>query len=94
LNSPGGGLIWQAQHNHSLAASTIANGVVFSGLVGIEPFGVNAYDAADGTLLATFPAPGSVTSAAVPVGEMLFFGSGTSAFGTGGGVHALTLPPR
>jgi len=94
LNLVGGGLIWQAQHNHSLAASTIANGVVFSGLVGIEPFGVNAYDAADGTLLATFPAPGSITSAAVPVGEMLFFGSGTSAFGTGGGVHALTLPPR
>lgn len=87
-----GTVIWQEQHNHSVAPTTVANGVVFSGLVGIEPFAMNAYDAKSGNLLASFPVAGSVNSAAVPVGEMLFFGTGTSAFGTGSGVHALALP--
>lgn len=87
-----GQVAWQQQNNHSAAASTVTNGVVFSGLIGIEPFAVNAYDAASGALLASFPAAGSVNSAAVPVGEMLFFGTGTSTDGSGSGVHALTLP--
>ncbi len=83
---------WQATGNHSVAPTTVADGVVFSGLAGIEPFAVNAYDAGSGALLASFPMPGSVDSGATPVGGMLFVGSGTTTDGSGSGVHALTLP--
>jgi len=36
--------------------------------------------------------PGMVNSAAIPIGRMLFFGSGNYFDGTGGGVHAYVLP--
>ncbi len=88
----GTSVAWQQTHNHSVAPTTVANGVVFSGLLGIEPFAVNAYDAASGALLARFPMPGSVSSGATPVGGMLFVGSGTTTDGSGSGVHAFALP--
>jgi hypothetical protein len=53
---------------------------------------VNAYDAENGQLLASFPMPGSVNSAAVPLGAMVYVGSGTTIDGSGSGVHALALP--
>jgi hypothetical protein len=36
--------------------------------------------------------PGMVNSAAVPVGRMVFFGSGNFFDGAGSGVHAYKLP--
>jgi hypothetical protein len=56
------------------------------------PPAVNAYDARNGTLLATFPMLGQVNSAATPVGKMLFVTSGNSFDGNGSGVHAFALP--
>jgi hypothetical protein len=88
-----GRVAWQAKQNYSAAPTTVANGVVFSGLLGINtPFGLNAYHARSGVLLKTFAMPGSVNSGATPVGKMLFVGSGTTTDGSGSGVHAFTLP--
>jgi outer membrane protein assembly factor BamB len=97
LGIDGGRVLWQQNHNYSAAPTTVANGVVFSGLLGIEPFrpepfALKAYDAESGELLASFPMPGSVNSAAVPLGDSIYVGSGTTTDGSGGGVHALALP--
>jgi polyvinyl alcohol dehydrogenase (cytochrome) len=88
-----GGIAWQRNQNYSTAPTTIANGVVFSGLLGIGmTFGLNAYDEDSGAPLRTFPMPGSVNSGATPVGRMLFVGSGTTTDGSGSAVHAFKLP--
>jgi outer membrane protein assembly factor BamB len=97
LGIDGGRVLWQKNLNHSAAPTTLANGVVFSGLLGIEPFrpepfALKAYDAESGELLASFAMPGSVNSAAVPLGDSIYVGSGTTTDGSGGGVHALALP--
>ena len=88
-----GRIAWQQSKNYSTAPTTVADGVVFSGLLGINMiFGLNAYDERSGVLLKTFAMPGSVSSGAIPVGRMLFVGSGTTTDGSGSGVHAFTLP--
>ena len=88
-----GRIAWQQNQNYSAAATTVANGVVFSGLLGINMiFGLNAHDESSGVLLKNFAMPGSVNSGATPVCKMLFVGSGTTADGSGSGVHAFTLP--
>jgi hypothetical protein len=88
-----GPIAWQHSRNYSAAPTTVANRVVFSGLLGIGMvFGLNAYDERSGAPLKTFAMPGSVNSGATPVGRMLFVGSGTTADGSGSGVHAFTLP--
>jgi polyvinyl alcohol dehydrogenase (cytochrome) len=88
-----GRIAWQQGKNYSTAPTTVTNGVVFSGLLGINTiFGLNAYDERSGVLLKTFAMPGSVNSGATPVGRMLFVGSGTTPDGSGSGVHAFTLP--
>ncbi len=92
-------ILWEQSGNHSFGATSLSNGVVFSGLVGpvptlglFVPSGLNAFNAADGTLLATLPMPGSVNSAATPVGNMLFVTSGNTFDGKGGVVRAFKLP--
>jgi hypothetical protein len=98
LGIDGGRVLWQQNHNYSAAPTTVANGVVFSGLLVLDPlslerrFAVNAYDAESGQLLASFAMPGSVNSAAVPLGDSIYVGSGTTTDRSGGGVHALALP--
>lgn len=92
LTAVDGGILWQQGFNHSFAATSLADGVVFSGLVGIEPPALNAYNARSGHLLASFSMPGSVNSAATPVGKMLFVTSGNSSDGSGSAIHAFTLP--
>lgn len=87
-----GGVLWQQQQNHSVAPTSVANGVVFSGLIGIEGFGVNAYDVEMGKLLVRLPMNASVNSAATPLDDKLFVTAGNSTDGTGGGVFAFTLP--
>jgi hypothetical protein len=88
-----GRIAWQHDHNYSTAPTSVANVVVFSGLLGIDMrFGLNAYDEDSGALLRTFTMPGSVNSGATPVGRMLFVGSGTTTDGSGSGVHGFRLP--
>jgi polyvinyl alcohol dehydrogenase (cytochrome) len=87
-----GGVLWQGTQNHSAAPTSLAAGVVFSGLIGIEGFGLNAYDARTGELLVRLPVPSSVNSAATPVGEMLIVTSGNPSDGSGSGVTAFALP--
>ena len=79
-------------HNHSVAPTSVADGVVFSGLIGIEGFGLNAYDGETGRLLVRLPMEASVNSAATPLGDKLFITAGNSTDGTGGGVFAFALP--
>jgi outer membrane protein assembly factor BamB len=92
LNAVDGSILWQQTSNHSFAATSLADGVVFSGLVGIEPPVLNAYNAQSGKLLTSFPMPGSVNSAATPVGKMLFVTSGNSSDASGSAIHAFILP--
>ena len=100
LNALNGSILWQKDSNHSFGATSLADGVVFSGLVGIGPTegpALKAYNAQTGELLKTFfmpvpPGTGSINSAAIPVGRMLFVTSGNSFDGKGSGVHAFTLP--
>ncbi|MBV8096935.1 MAG: PQQ-binding-like beta-propeller repeat protein [Acetobacteraceae bacterium] len=87
-----GGIVWQQTQNHSVAPTSVANGVVFSGLIGIEGFGLNAYDARSGKLLVRLPMSGSVNSAATPLEDYLFVTAGTSTDGSGSGVFAFALP--
>ena len=87
-----GGVLWQGTQNHSAAPTSLAAGVVFSGLIGIEGFGLNAYDARTGELLVRLPVPSSVNSAATPVSEMLSITSGNPSDGSGSGVTAFALP--
>jgi hypothetical protein len=62
---------------------------------------IKAYDARKhvqgNRLLFVYPTqvngrPGMVNSAVVPIGQMVFFGSGNFFDGSGSGMHALTLP--
>jgi outer membrane protein assembly factor BamB len=62
LNVANGSILWERTQNHSVAPTSLANGVVFSGLVGIEGFGLKAYDARTGEQLMRIPIPGSVNS--------------------------------
>jgi outer membrane protein assembly factor BamB len=94
LNAADGRILWERFFNHSFGATSLSNGVVFSGLVGVVPVivpALKAYDARTGKLLAIFPMPGSVNSAATPVGDMLFVTTGDSIDGLGGGVQAFSL---
>ena len=99
FDAANGHIFWEGNLNHSFGATSLGNGVVFSGLVGLGvppgPPALNAYDAGNGKLLkppSPILMPGSVNSAATPVGDMLFVTSGNSTDGTGGGVYAFRLP--
>jgi outer membrane protein assembly factor BamB len=108
LDAAHGSVLWQQTMNHSFAATSLGGAnpplpptpraghrVVFSGLVGVSTTEVPAlkiYDAQTGDLLRTLLMPGSVNSAATPVGNMLFVTSGNSFDGKGGVVRAFKLP--
>ena len=92
LDAAGGRTLWEKPFNQSFAPTSLADGVVFSGLLGLQGPALNAYDSLTGELLTSFPLPGSVNSGATPVGKMVFVGSGNSSTGAGSAVHAFTLP--
>jgi outer membrane protein assembly factor BamB len=73
-------------------AVSAANGVVFvgKGNIGIGTPAFHAFDASDGSHLATFPLPAQSTSGPSVVGAELFVGFGI--FGPSGGVVAYELP--
>jgi outer membrane protein assembly factor BamB len=104
LDATTGSVLWEAGNNQSFGPTTLAGHVVFSGFTGLSESdlpAIKAYDARDqvhgNRLLFVYPTqvngrPGMVNSAVVPIGRMLFFGSGNFFDGTGSGVHALALP--
>ena len=104
LDAATGSILWEANTNQSLGPTTLANRVLFSGFTGLsesELPAIKAYDARDrapsNRLLFAYPTqvngqPGMVNSAIVPIGRMVFFGSGNFFDGSGSGIHALILP--
>lgn len=93
LNTTHGRILWEKNSNQSFAPTSLADGVVFSGLLGLlGPPALNVYHSLTGELLLSLPLSGSVNSGATPVGKMVFVGSGNSSDGTGSAVHAFTLP--
>jgi polyvinyl alcohol dehydrogenase (cytochrome) len=104
LDATTGSIIWEANTNQSFGPTTLAGRVVFSSFTGLsvsEPPAIKAYDASDAVqsarLLFVYPTavngqPGMVNSAVVPIGRMVFFGSGNFFDGSGSGIHALSLP--
>jgi outer membrane protein assembly factor BamB len=94
-----GSVLWEANDNQSFGPTTLAGHVIFSGFTGLSENDLPAIKAYDvgGRLLFVYPTqvnnrPGMVNSAVVPVGRMVFFGSGNFFDGTGSGVQALALP--
>jgi outer membrane protein assembly factor BamB len=99
-----GAVIWEENNNQSFGPTTLADGVVFSGFIGLSETNVpalKAYDAQNhaigGRLLFSVSIqvdgrPGMVNSAPVPVEGMLFLGSGNFFDGSGSGIHAFALP--
>jgi len=104
LDAATGSIVWEANTNQSFGPTTLAGRVVFSSFTGVsvsEPPAIKAYDASDAAqsarLLFVYPTqvngqPGMVNSAVVPIGRMVFFGSGNFFDGSGSGIHALRLP--
>jgi len=91
LDVANGNVAWEKTQNHSFAPTSIANGVVFSSLVGIDGFGLNAYDPNTGNLAAHIPMTSSVNAAPTPLRDMLFVTAGNSTDGQGGGIFAFAL---
>jgi hypothetical protein len=78
----------------------VGDHVVFSGFVGLSETNLPAVKAYSTHLtpLAALSSdvagrPGMVNSTVIPVGRMVFFGSGNYFDGTGSGVHAYILSP-
>jgi len=97
-----GQILSEQQQNQSFGATTLADRVVFSGFLGSSEANlpaVKVYRSSNLGLLETIPSevsghPGSVSSAVVPVGASIFFGSGNFFDGSAGGVHAYVLHNR
>jgi hypothetical protein len=83
-----GTVLWETGNNQSFGATTLANQVVFSGLMGLSETDLSAVEAYDARAnafgsrpLAVSPTqvngvPGMANSAVVPVGRSVYFGSG------------------
>jgi polyvinyl alcohol dehydrogenase (cytochrome) len=95
LDVRGGAVAWEAPNNYSFGATTVADGVVFNGFIGLsedDPPALRAYDAKTGALLAELPQAGAVNSSATVTSRTIYFGTGNSFDGSGGGVQAYRLP--
>ena len=95
-----GRVLNEQNNNQSLGATSVGDHVVFSGFVGLSETNLPAVKAYSTRLtpLAVLSSdvagrPGMVNSTVIPVGRMLFFGSGNYFDGTGSGVHAYILSP-
>jgi hypothetical protein len=95
-----GRILREQNDNESFGATTLGDHVVFAGFIGLSETNIPSVKAYDSATLAPLSSlssnvggsPGMVNSAAIPIGRMLFFGSGNYFDGTGGGVHAYVLP--
>ena len=95
-----GRVLNEQNNNQSLGATSVGDHVVFSGFIGLSETNLPAVNAYSSRLapLAVLSSdvsgrPGMVNSTVIPVGRMLFFGSGNYFDGTGSGVHAYVLSP-
>lgn len=87
-----GKVLWETTHAYTFGATTVTNGVLFSGVGEIQPPALRAYDASNGNQLAEVRFEGAVNSGAAVVGKLVYVGTGNSNNGGGGGVAALTVP--
>jgi polyvinyl alcohol dehydrogenase (cytochrome) len=100
LGVSNGRILHEQNDNESFGATTLGDHVVFAGFIGLSEANIPSVKAYDSATLAQLSvlssnvggSPGMVNSAAIPIGRMLFFGSGNYFDGTGGGVHAYVLP--
>jgi polyvinyl alcohol dehydrogenase (cytochrome) len=90
-----GSVAWEGFNAYSFGATTAASGVVFSGFIGLsadDPPALRVYDAGTGATVAELPQPGAVNSSATVTARAVYFGTGNSFDGAGGGVQAYALP--
>jgi polyvinyl alcohol dehydrogenase (cytochrome) len=92
IDASGGSVVWEDARAYSFAPSTVTNGVVFNGVGQLLMPALRAYDADTGDMLWNLQLTGAVNSAAVIVGDTIYFGSGNSFDGAGSAVHAYRLP--
>lgn len=77
ISADDGHEVWSGLLSQSFAPTTVAGGMVFVA-PGIPPGRLDVHDAATGALLTSIPLPANSDSGAVPVGNALFVGLGTS----------------
>jgi len=102
LDAQTGMVVRQQRDSQSFGATTLGNGLVYSGFIGQSQDdlpAVKIYRATnlklESVILATVNGrPGMVNSAVIPVGRAIFFGSGNYFDGTGSAIHAYALPGR
>ena len=79
-----------------MGATTVADGILFNGWIGFPqasiPAALRVRDAATGAVLAELPQAGAVNSSATVMKRAIYFGTGNSYDGAGGGIHAYALP--
>ncbi len=84
-----GAVRWQADDAASFSATTVAGGMMFSGLA-LAAKAIEVRDASSGRLLAQVDLPQFNWSGIATVGDALVFGVGTTASATSSGIEVLT----
>jgi len=90
-----GAVRWQADNTASFSATTVAGGMMFSGLA-LAAKAIQVRDASSGRLLAQVGLPQFNWSGIATVGNALVFGVGTTATAASSGIEVLTpggVPP-
>jgi polyvinyl alcohol dehydrogenase (cytochrome) len=90
-----GAVLWQADDAASFSATTVAGGMVFSG-VALDAKAIQVRDASTGRLLAQIGLDQFNWSGIATVGDALVFGVGTTASAPASGIEVLTpggVPP-
>ncbi len=84
-----GAVLWQADNTASFSATTVANGMMFSGLA-LAAKAIQVRDVSSGRLLAQVGLPQFNWSGIATVGDALVFGVGTTASASSSGIEVLT----
>ena len=84
-----GAVLWQADNTASFSATTVANGMMFSGLA-LAAKAIEVRDVSSGRLLAQVGLSQFTWSGIATVGDALVFGVGTTASASSSGVEVLT----
>ena len=89
-----GAVLWQQPASYSAAATTVTHDLVIDGTNGLGAElapAVQLFDRKTGAILRQLPQAGSVASAAVIVGDTIYFGTGNSYDGGGSSIQAWRL---
>jgi len=84
-----GAVLWQANNTASFSATTLARGMVFSGLA-LAAKAIQVRDVSSGRLLVQVGLPQFTWSGIATVGDALVFGVGTTASASSSGIEVLT----